>query len=63
MFLNLTIFGILMEIIRYKLVIHAGIDGFSRLVTFIRCADNNRAKTVLENFVSATHQYGIPSPI
>ena len=51
------------KLIRYKLVIHAAIDGFSRLVTFINCADNNRAQTVLNEFIKATEEYGIPSRI
>lgn len=51
------------KLIRYKLVIHAAIDGFSRLVTFINCADNNRSDTVLDQFVSATREYGVPSRI
>lgn len=51
------------KLIRYKLVIHAAIDGFSRLITFIKCADNNRAETVLDEFIHATQEYGIPSRI
>lgn len=51
------------KLIRYKLVIHAAVDGFSRLIVFIKCADNNRAETVLENFVDATSEFGIPSRI
>lgn len=51
------------KLIRYKIVIHAAIDGFSRLITFIKCADNNRAGTVLEGFIEATQEYGIPSRI
>eukprot|EP01038_Epipyxis_sp_PR26KG_P004710 gene4710-6611_t len=48
---------------RWNLVTHAAIDGFSRLVTFIHCSDNNRARTVLESFVPAVTNYGIPSRI
>jgi hypothetical protein len=51
------------KLVRFKLVIHAAIDGFSRLITFINCANNNRAETVLEQFVNATSEYGIPSRI
>ena len=28
------------KLIRYRLVIHGAIDGFSRLVTFLKCSDN-----------------------
>lgn len=51
------------KLIRFKLVIHAAIDGFSRLITFINCADNNRAETVLDQFINATSEYGVPSRI
>ena len=49
--------------IRYRIVVHAAIDGFSRLVTFINCATNNTAETVLEHFIRATSEYGLPSRI
>ena len=31
------------KLIRWQLVIHAGIDGFSHLITYIKCANNNLA--------------------
>ena len=39
----------------------SGIDGFSRLVTFLRCSNNNRADTALACFQDAVQIYGIPS--
>ena len=30
----------------YGLVIVGGIDGYSRLITFLKCSDNNRASTM-----------------
>ena len=51
------------KLIRYRIVVHAAIDGFSRLVTFINCATNNTAETVLEHFIRATSEYGLPSRI
>ena len=42
--------------------IHAGIDGFSRLVTYLNCSDN-RAETVLNLFLRAGEQYGFPSRV
>ena len=38
------------KLIRYRMVIHCGIDGFSRLKAFLRRSDNNRADVVLELF-------------
>ena len=33
---------------------HGVIDGYSRLVVFLRCSSNNRAATVVNLFLSAT---------
>ncbi|KAL2076327.1 hypothetical protein ACEWY4_028079 [Coilia grayii] len=51
------------KLIRWRFVIHGGIDGFSRLVVFLSAATNNRATTVLESFLGAVQQYGIPSRV
>jgi hypothetical protein len=48
---------------RWKFVIHGAIDGHSRLVTFLKASDNNRAETVLHQFVLATRLYGVPSRV
>jgi hypothetical protein len=44
-------------------VVHAGIDGFSRTVTFLHCSDNNRAATVLQHFKVGVSRYGCPSRV
>ena len=36
-------------IFRWRIVIHGGIDGFSRLVVFMAASDNNGQETVLYN--------------
>ena len=46
--------------VRWRFVIHNGIDGFSRPVTFCRCTDNNKAVTVLLQFQTAVSKYGRP---
>ena len=51
------------KLIRWRLVIHGAIDGYSRLVLFLHCSDNNRASTVLQQFVGAVQVYGLPSRI
>lgn len=51
------------KMIRYRFVIHGAIDGFSRLITFLKCSNNNRASTVLTNFMDAIKEYGIPSRV
>lgn len=49
--------------IRYRVVIHAFIDGYSRFVTGIQANDNNRAQTVADLFFAATERHGIPSRV
>ena len=44
-------------------MVHGGIDGFSRLVTYLKCSDNNRSDTVLDGFVQSTQMFGIPSRV
>ena len=48
------------KLIRWKFVIHGAVDGYSRLLTFLKCSTNNRASTVLDSFVPATQMYGVP---
>lgn len=51
------------KMIRWRMIIHAGVDGFSRLITFIRCANNNLASTVLESFLQGVSTYGLPEAV
>ncbi|KAJ3014489.1 hypothetical protein NUW54_g1296 [Trametes sanguinea] len=50
-------------LIRWKIVIHAFIDGFSRFVLGIRAHNNNRAQTVLELFEDIACVHGYPSRV
>ena len=49
------------KLIRWKLIVHVCIDGFSRLITHCKCCDNNKAETVLRLFEESTKTYGLPS--
>ncbi|KAK0143146.1 hypothetical protein N1851_018730 [Merluccius polli] len=51
------------ELIRWRFVVHGGVDGFSRLVVYLTVAGNNRAHTVLQSFIAAVEQYGLPSRV
>ncbi|OQV24217.1 hypothetical protein BV898_01761 [Hypsibius exemplaris] len=51
------------KLILYGFVIHAAIDGYSRMVTFAIISTNNRSETVLNGFVIACQQHGIPSRV
>ena len=48
-------------LIRYGIVIHGFIDGYSRLITGLRASNNNRSDTVLDLFLHAILLYGVPS--
>lgn len=50
-------------LIRFKIVMHAFTDGKSRYVTGIRASNNNRAETVLEVFIDAVDEHGLPSRV
>lgn len=46
------------SLIRWKLVIHGCIDGFSRRIMFLKCSNNNKAATVLNLFVCTVENDG-----
>lgn len=48
-------------LIRWLIVIHGFIDGYSRLITRLRASNNNRATTVLDLFLRAANVYRAPS--
>ncbi|XP_014671668.1 PREDICTED: uncharacterized protein LOC106812336 isoform X1 [Priapulus caudatus] len=51
------------KLIRWRIVIHGGIDGYSRKLMFLKASNNNRALTVLQGFEEAVLQFGVPSRI
>ena len=48
---------------RWGFYTHGGIDGFSRVIVFLRCTTSNRSEEVLTPFVNACQQYGLPSRV
>jgi len=51
------------KLIRWRFVIHGGIDGFSRCIVFLRCSTNNKSETVTALFLEAVNQFGLPSRV
>eukprot|EP00794_Sanderia_malayensis_P004922 gene4922-5569_t len=50
-------------LIRWNIVIHAGIDGYSRLIPFARATSDNTALTALRIFITGLREFGVPSRI
>ncbi|CAC5360333.1 unnamed protein product [Mytilus coruscus] len=48
------------KLIRWRFIILGGVDGFSRLVTFLKCENNNKAETVYKSFMDGVKAYGMP---
>ena len=51
------------SLVSWRFVIHGGIDGFSRLIVFLKCSTNNRSETVRDEFLTATQNYEWPSQV
>ena len=51
------------KLIRWHIVIHGGIDGFSHTIVYLGCNTNNDASTVLDLFMNALHQFHTPNHI
>lgn len=47
----------------YRFVLHGGIDGYSRLIVYLKASTNNKASTVLHLFQDAVRQYNLPSRV
>ena len=51
------------KLIRWRMVVHGGIDGYSRLITFLQCHTDNRAESVLSAFMNGAQRYGFPRKV
>ena len=51
------------KLIHFRFVVHVCVDGFSRLIVYAYCANNNRAETVLQQFLTGVQNYGLPSGV
>lgn len=50
------------SLIRWRMVVHGGIDGYSRMVVYLACS-TNKSLTVYKLFKAATEQFGVPSRV
>ena len=51
------------KLIRWRIVIHGGIDGYSRLPVFLQASANNLSDTVLRCLLDGVQRYGLPSRV
>ena len=51
------------KLIRWRIVVHGGIDGYSRLVVYLSASANNKAEIVLASFLEGIRHYGLPSRV
>ena len=63
MYLLQTVSGGLHCLIRWRIVVHGGIDGYSRRIVYLQASDNNKATTVVCLFLNAVHECGWPSRV
>ena len=51
------------KLIRWCIVTHAAIDGYSRKILYATCSNNNRADTVLQYYSDAVAKFGLPDRV
>ena len=51
------------KLVRWRIVIHGGIDGYSRIPVYLAASSNNRSETVFQHFLDAVAKYGLPSRV
>lgn len=51
------------SLITWRMVVHGGIDGYSRMIIYLACSTNNKSLTVQKLFKEATEKFGVPSRV
>ncbi|KAL1488698.1 hypothetical protein ABEB36_014497 [Hypothenemus hampei] len=51
------------KLVTFHFVFHGCIDGYSRMIIYLKCETNNKAYTVLSLFQNGTTKYGLPSRV
>ncbi len=51
------------KLIKWGFVVYAGVDGFSRLIAYVKCSTNNQATTACTSFKEGVTAFGIPEKV
>ena len=51
------------KLIRWRIVTHGAIAGYSRLIVYLHASTNNQARTVYDLFVAAVDKHQLPSRV
>ena len=51
------------KLIRWRFVIHGGSDGYLRVIVHLKCADNNRAHSVVSMYTDAVNLHRLPNGV
>lgn len=51
------------KLIRWRMVVHGGVDGYSRMIMFLQLSTNNCASTVLSVYTEAVGKFGLPQKV
>ena len=51
------------KLIKWYFVTHGYIDGYSHLITYQQCANDNHTSTVFELFIKIIDHYGLPQKV
>lgn len=51
------------KLIRWRIVIHGGVDGYSRIPVFLSCANSNSSMTMFTAFAKGLMEYGLPQKV
>ena len=51
------------KLIQWRFGIHGAINGYSTMIVYLHCSDNNRVYTVLKPFEETVEENGLPSRV